>query len=253
MKKLRNILILTVLLSAVPAWAEIPTVLTDTISKGDGVIDVFKDVTGTELQQYLGGETLYLGVDLNEAASGNESSTSVGVAIKEMELVLQTTNGDISYTEFFTNTSAMIQEQGAAQAQEYYTLFGNAGGNTITSSTSGFDISTFDDVIEFRSIQVSGEITGAQLRVTFLDTAATGGENETYFDYSAGFEQFAILTSTDATALDAVNIGLGADAPANISYSVDTPSGTPEPSWYFLAVIPAIFLWRQRSRATVST
>jgi hypothetical protein len=216
------------------------------------VIDVFKDVSGAELEQYLGGETLYLGVDLNEAASGNETSTSVGVAIKEMELILQTTNGDISYNEFFTNTSAMIQEQGAAQAQEYYTLFGNAGGNTITSSTSGFDISTFDDVIEFRSIQVSGEITGAQLRVTFLDTAATGGENETYFDYSAGFEQFAILTSTDATALEGANIGLG-DAPANISYSVDTPSGTPEPSWFFLAVIPAIFLWRQRSRATIST
>jgi hypothetical protein len=252
MKILRNIIILSVLLSAIPAWAEIPTVLTDVINRGDGVIDVFKDVSGAELQQYLGGESLYLGVDLNEAASGNESSTSVGVAIKEMELVLQTTNGDISYTEFFTNTSAMIQEQGAAQAQEYYTLFGNAGGNTITSSTSGFDISTFDDVIEFRSIQVSGEITGAQLRVTFLDTAATGGENETYFDYSAGFEQFAILTSTDATALEGANIGLG-DAPANISYSVDTPSGTPEPSWFFLAVIPAIFLWRQRSRATIST
>jgi hypothetical protein len=252
MKILRNIIILSVLLSAIPAWAEIPTVLTDVINRGDGVIDVFKDVSGAELQQYLGGESLYLGVDLNEAASGNESSTSVGVAIKEMELILQTTNGDISYTEFFTNTSAMIQEQGAAQAQEYYTLFGNAGGNTITSSTSGFDISTFDDVIEFRSIQVSGEITGAQLRVTFLDTAATGGENETYFDYSAGFEQFAILTSTDATALEGANIGLG-DAPANISYSVDTPSGTPEPSWFFLAVIPAIFLWRQRSRATIST
>ena len=253
MKTLRQIIYLSMLMTAVPAWAEIPTVLTDVINKGDGVIDVFKDVTGTELQQYLGGETLYLGVDLNEAASGNESSTSVGVAIKEMELIIQTTNGDISYTEFVTNTSAMIQEQGAAQAQEYYTLFGNAGGNTITSSTSGFDISTFDDVIEFRQIQVSGEITGASLRVTFLDTAATGGENETYFDYSAGFEQFAILSSADATALDAANIGLGADAPANISYSVDTPSGTPEPSWYFLAVIPAIFLWRQRSRATVST
>ena len=253
MKMLRKLTILSVLLSAVPAWAEIPTVLTDTISKGDGVIDVFKDVSGAELQQYLGGETLYLGVDLNEAASGNESSTSVGVAIKEMELIIQTTNGDISYTEFITNTSAMIQEQGAAEAQEYYTLFGNAGGNTITSATSGFDISTFDDVIEFRNIQVSGEITGAQLRVTFLDTAASGGENETFFDYSAGFEQFAILSSADATTLDAANIGLGADAPANISYSIDTPSGTPEPSWYFLAVIPAIFLWRQRSRATVST
>jgi len=252
MNLLRKLTFLSILLAVAPAWAEIPTVLTDTISKGDGVIDVFKDVSGAELQQYLGGETLYLGVDLNEAASGNESSTSVGVAIKQMELIITTTDGDFTFTEFYTNTTAMIQEAGTTGTQEYNTLFGNAGGNTITSATSGFDISTFDDVIEFRNIQVSGQITGAQLKVTFLDTAATGGENETYFDYSAGFEQFAILTSTDATALDAANIGLGADAPANISYSVDTPSGTPEPSWFFLAVIPAIFLWRQRSRAQAS-
>ena len=244
--------ILTFMLIAVSVRAEIPTVLTDKIRNGDGVIDVFKDVSGAELQQYLQGETLYLGVDLNEDASGNESSTSAGVAIKEMELIIQTTNGDISYTEFFTNTTAMIQEQGATQAQEYYTLFGSAGSNQITSATSGFDISTFDDVIEFRQIQVSGEITGAQLRVTFLDTAATG-DNETFFDYSAGFEEFAILSSTDAAALDAADIGLGDAAPANISYSVDSPSGTPEPSWFLLAVIPAIFLWRQKSRAKAIT
>ena len=252
MKKLSNIILLTVLLSAAPVWAEIPTVLTDTISKGDGVIDIFKDVSGAELEQYLQGETLYLGVDLNEAASGLESSTTAGVAIKEMELILQTTNGDISYTEFYTNTTAMIQEQGAAEAQEFYTMFGNAGGNTITSATSGFDISTFDDVVQFDNIQFDGEITGAQLRVTFLDTAATGGDNESFFDYSAGFEEFAILTSTDAAALDAAGIGIS-DAPTTVSYSVDSPSGTPEPHLFFLAVIPAIFLWRQRSRATVST
>jgi len=239
------------LMSSVAAWAEIPTVLTDKIRGGSGVIDIFKDVTGAELQQYLGGETLYLGIDLNEDASGIESSTSAGVAIKEMELILNTTNGDISYTEFFTNTTAMIQEQGAAQTQEYYTLFGSAGSNQITSATSGFDISTFDDVIEFRQIQVSGEITGASLRVTFLDTASAG-DNESFFDYSAGFEEFAILTAADATALEAADIGL-AGAPTTVSYSVDSPSGTPEPSLFFLAVIPAIFLWRQRSRGKVNT
>ena len=251
MKKSKTLFIALILLSAVSAWAEIPTVLTDKIRGGDGVIDVFKDVTGAELQQYLQGETLYLGVDLNEDASGIESSTSAGVAIKEMELILNTTEGDISYTEFYTNTSAMILEQGAAQAQEYYTLFGSAGSNQITSATSGFDISTFDDVIEFRQIQVSGEITGASLRVTFLDTAIAG-DNESFFDYSAGFEEFAILTSTDAATLDAAEIGL-AGAPTAVSYSVDSPSGTPEPSLFLLAVMPAIYLWRQRSRGKSST
>jgi len=243
MKYTRYIVVLMLMMTAVPAGAEIPTVLTDTIKDGDGVIDIFKDVTGTELQEHLQAGTLQVGVDLNEAASGNESSTSAGVAIKEMELVINTTNGDISFTEFYTNTTAMIQEAGATEAQEYHTLFGSAGGSDITGSTSNFDISNFDDVITFDNIQIDGEITGAQLRVTFLDTARTG-ENETFFDYSAGFEEFAILSSADASAIEAANIGL-ADAPQNLSYNVDAPSGTPEPSWFLLAVMPLIFLWRK--------
>lgn len=243
MKLKTYLLIFALLVTAAPAGAEIPTVLTDKIRNGDGVIDLFQDVTGDELQQYLQGETMYLGVDLNEDASGNESSISAGVAIKDMELIIRTTEGDISFTEFYTNTTAMIQEAGSTQASEYYTLFGSAGGSDITGSTSNFDLSAFDDVIVFDNIQVSGEIIGAELRVTFLDTARTG-ENETFFDYSAGFEEFAILTSTDASALDSANIGL-TDAPQTVSYSVDAPSGTPEPAWFLMAVMPALFLWRK--------
>ena len=237
------LLLAALLLTAAPAGAEIPTVLTDKIRNGDGVIDLFQDVTAEELQQYLQGETVYLGVDLNEDASGNESSTSAGVAIQEMELIIQTTEGDISFTEFYTNTTAMIQATGSTEAQEYYTLFGSAGGSDITSSTTGFDLSTFDDVITIDNVQVSGDIIGAQLRVTFLDTAGTG-DNETFFDYSAGFEEFAILSSTDASTLDSAAVGLS-DAPQNISYSVDAPSGTPEPSWFLMAALPAIILWRK--------
>jgi hypothetical protein len=44
MKFLRYILVILLPAIAVPAWAEIPTVLTDTIKGGDGVIDIFKDV-----------------------------------------------------------------------------------------------------------------------------------------------------------------------------------------------------------------
>lgn len=243
MKFKTYIIILALVVTAAPAGAEIPTVLTDKIRNGDGVIDLFQDVTGDELQQYLQGETMYLGIDLNEDASGNESSTSAGVAIKEMELIIKTTEGDISFTEFYTNTTAMIQEAGSTQASEYYTLFGSAGGSDITGSTSSFDLSAFDDVIVLDNIQVSGEIIGAELRVTFLNTDKTG-DNETFFDYSAGFEEFAILTSTDASLLDSANIGV-ADAPQTVSYSVDAPSGTPEPAWFLMAVMPAIFLWRK--------
>jgi hypothetical protein len=113
---------------------EIPTVITDKIRNGDGVIGAFKDVSGAELQQYLHGETQYLGVDLNEDATANEPNTSAGVAIKEMELVIQTTNGVISYPEFFTNTTTMIQEQVATQTCEFFTLYGSVGSNQIKSA-----------------------------------------------------------------------------------------------------------------------
>ena len=131
MNLLRKLTFLSILLAVAPAWAEIPTVLTDTIRNGDGVIDIFADASGAELQEYLQSEsgTLYLGVDLNEAASGNESSTTAGVAIKEMELIITTTEGDFSFTEFYTNTTAMIQEAGATGTQEYSTLFGSDGGS----------------------------------------------------------------------------------------------------------------------------
>ena len=239
------------------ARAEIPAVLTDTISQGSGTIDVMQDVTAAELQGALSGGTLFLGVDLNEAADGLEKSTSQGVAIKEMELILQTTEGTFSFTTFYTNTTAMILEAGATQAAEYNTLFGQTGSSQISSSTAGFDLSTFDDVIEIQGVSFTGDILGAQINVKFLDTAKkAAGDNESFFDYTAGFEDLAILSAADAQTLDNANIGL-ADAPTTIAYTASTPSGgeiaaapggTPEPSWLLLGAVPAILLARKKRR-----
>ena len=233
--------------------AEIPTVLTDRIRKGNGIIDLFKDVIGSELQQHLQEGTLYLGVDLNENASGNESSTSSGIAIKEMEIIIKTNNGDISFSEFHTNTTAVIQEEGSAQAQEYHTLFGSSGSSSITGSTSNFDISAFDDIIVFENVNIlnEDEVIGAELRVTFLTTSGIG-ENETFFDYSGGFEEFAILTSSDAKTIESTNKGI-TDSPIAVTYNVDAPSGTPEPYWFLLLIIPVIILWRKIRYGTPDT
>jgi hypothetical protein len=246
MRYLTMVIAVIGLAAALPAKAEIPTVLTDKISKGDGLIDILTDVSGEDLTTYLEGGTLYLGVDVNEDASGLESSLSSGVAIKEMELIVQTTAGDFSFTEFYTNTTAMIQEAGTTEAQEFYTLFGSTGSNELTSSSSGFDISSFDDVVEIQNIDFEGEIIGAQLQVTFLDTA-NAGDNEDFFDYSNGFEEFAILSSPDATLLDSAAIGIS-DSPTTLAYDVSAPSGTPEPPLLLLLAIPGLILWRCRRR-----
>jgi hypothetical protein len=235
------------------ARAEIPTVLTDTIKSGSGIIDVMQDVTAGELQDALSGGTLFLGADLNENASGLEKSTSQGVAIKEVELILQTTAGDFSFTNFYTNTTAMILESGAAQAAEYNTLFGQTGSSQISSTVDGFDLSTFDDVIEIRDINFTGDIIGTQIRINFLDTANNAGDNESFFDYSAGFEDFAILAQADAQLLDNADIGL-ADAPSTVTYTASTPSGgdiaapsgAPEPHWLLLGAVPLLLLARRQ-------
>jgi len=236
--------------------AEIPTVLTDTIKQGSATINVMKDVTSAELVDVLSGGTLFLGVDLNEDASGLEKSASQGVAIKEMELIIQTTTGTFSFSTFYTNTTAMIVEAGTTQAAEYNTLFGQTGSNQLTSGTAGFDLSTFDDVIEIRNVSFTGDILSAQINVQFLDTASKAGDNESFFDYSAGFEDLAILSAADAQLLDNADIGL-ADAPSTITYTTSTPSGgevaaapsgTPEPPWLLLGAVPAILLARKRRR-----
>ncbi len=252
MKSIRYSIFLLVTLGVVSAYAQIPTVLTDKIRKGDGIIDIFKDASNASLQEYLQGGTLMLGVDLNEDASGIESSASAGVAIKELELLIQTSNGDFTFSDFYTNTTALIQETGTDAEQQFYTLFGTGGSNQLTGSTSNFDISTFDDVIHINDINFTGTITGAQLRVTFLDTAASG-DNESFFDYSAGYEEFAILTFADATLLESADIGLGSDTPQSVTYELTAPSGTPEPQWYLLLIIPVVILWRKYRSAKART
>lgn len=251
------LLLMSVLLISTAARAELPTVLTDTIKSGSGTIDIMQDVTSNELDGALSGGTLYLGVDLNEDASGLEKSTSQGVAIKEVELVLTTTDGTFTFDTFYTNTTAMIQEQGSTESSEYHTLFGQTGSSEISSTTEGFDLASFDDVIEIQNISYTGEIIDTQLNVTFLDTAKNAGDNESFFDYSAGFEDFAILSTTDAQTLDNADIGIE-EAPTTVTYTASTPSGgdiaapsgAPEPHWLLLAAIPALLFTKRKQQAT---
>jgi hypothetical protein len=221
--------------------AEIPTILSDKVQKGSGVIDILRDASSEELSAYLEAGNVYLGVDLNEDAGGNESSESLGVAIEQMELVLTTTNGEFTFDEFYTNTTAMILEEGATEAQEFYTLFGSTGSNEISGS-SGFDISRFDDVVEIRNVEYTGDLVGAELRVTFLDTAG-GGSNETFFDFSDGFEEFALIESPDAILLDDADIGVAA-ASSELEYTyytdIRTAVGAPEPALALLLALPLL-------------
>jgi len=226
------------------AMAELPTALTDKVHKGSGVIDVLIDVLPNELQSYLSQGTMFLGVDVNEAADGIEDRSSTGVAIKDITLEIQTTQGFFSFNDFYTNTSALIVEQGAAAAEEFYTLFGTVGSNEISGGSSGFDLGGFDDVVELRNINIQGDILSASLSVNFLETASVGN-NEEFFDFSNGFEEFAIISSGDADLLSNENFGVTETTSQQVSFALTVPSGTPEPMWFLLLITAALLVLRR--------
>lgn len=200
--------------------------LTDAIYRGDGVINLLKDISGTQLTQYFNqsGGLLLLGADLNEDNSGNESNSSLGVAIKQVQLSISTTTGDFTFGDFYTSTTAVLREAGGTISSEYFTMFGQGGSSQITGS-SGFDLGSFDDVLWLEQIMLTGTITRAELSITFLETLnsrASGAES--FFDFSGGFEDFALLSTADAVLLEEAAIGVAA-APSGVTYTA-TESAT---------------------------
>lgn len=227
-KSPRSILAFCLILSSSFGGAQeiVSRKLTDSIFRGDGVINLLKDISGSQLSQYFDqtGGLLLLGADVNEDNSGNESNSSVGVAIKQVQLSISTTAGDFTFGDFYTSTTAMLRETGGTTSAEYFTMFGQGGSSQLTGA-SDFDLSSFDDVLWMEKIVLTGTITRADLRVTFLDTPKTRASNpESFFDFSGGFEDFALLATADAVLLEEADIGMAA-APTGVTYTT-TESAT---------------------------
>ena len=212
--------------TVLPCGARAQTVesraLTDKIYRGEGVIDLMNNISGSQLAKYFGqtGNMLLLGVDVNEDASGNESSKSVGVAIKDAQLKLTTTAGDFTFRDFLTSTTAVLRETGNNTPGTYYTLFGQGGSSQITGSGT-FDISRYDDVMWFDNINFTGDILSATLSVKFLDTPpskSSPNASEQFFDFSGGFEDFALFNVADSVLIENANLGV-AEAPADTTFA----------------------------------
>ena len=196
--------------------------LTDKIQRGEGVINLMKNISGSDLAKYFGqtGKMLLLGVDVNEDASGNESSKSLGIAIKDAQLKLTTTAGDFTFKDFLTSTTAVLRETATSAPGTYYTMFGQGGSSQITGS-GNLDISKFDDVMWFDNINFTGDILAATLSVKFLDTPPSKSNpnaSEQFFDFSGGFEDFALFNVADSVLLENANLGV-AGAPAGVAYA----------------------------------
>ena len=209
--------------TALTAHADISTRLSDTVKSGTGSINLLKDITGAQLAQQISpGGKLCFGMDLNENAAGNETAASIGIALQSVELTVTTTTGTYHFSNFSTSSTAVLSKAGSSSLNTYNALFGQVGSSQLTSSTSGFDLSTFDDVLALNNVSFTGDVLSATMSVQLLDTGNSRAENDTFFDFSGGYEDMALLSMSDALALESANIGV-ADAPSGVTYSSTSP------------------------------
>lgn len=173
--------------------------LSDVItSKGVGDINLLKDISVTDIEAYrldCGGNLIFA-VDVNEAASGTEKASSQGVTVKSVKLVIgYTDNTTDEFTSFHTRTQAIVAPEGSTDRALYYTLLGDTGSSRITTNSVRGE---FDSVLEVSVQKNLTNVESATLLVELLQTNVDLGDPEAFYDFSNGFEDLAILNSTDA-------------------------------------------------------
>lgn len=194
------------------------------------------------------------GIDINEAASGTEKAESQGVAVEYAWLELVDGSGTrffgnappgittVANSRFFTETQAILARKGtgASSRETFYTLIGRSGSAQITGS----DIAkVFDSTLKISlgdgTIPASG-VTKARLHIRLLDTAVNLGDPEAFYDFSAGFEDIALLNQTDTQVID-IN-------PVKLEPRLDAPVVELSPEG--IAELPELGLsWVQRPAA----
>lgn len=174
-----------------------------------------------------GKSKLVIGVDVNEAANATEKSETQAVALKSVRLdILMKDGTTYNLTDFSTLTMALLAtgNNGPETRQQYFTLLGSTGSNTITGSVfkdkfdSTLSIPVPDDIDFTQALEVT-------LHVDFLDVNTKLGDPELFYDYSNGFEDLAILDDVDARYLDNVAKGVitNGDDPAQEPISAGAP------------------------------
>ena len=209
---------MTLVFSHLTAAQELTSVrLTDVIkSQGTGSIDLFKDVTASQLEQYRvdNDQRLVFAVDINEAASGTEKASTQAVTVKAVLLTIGFQDGSVkvydSTTGWFTETSTLVAEAPGSDRSTYYTLLGESGSSRITSNNviqDVFDSTLKLEVIETLFSEGGNNAVSAVLQVVLLQTNEALGDPEAFYDFSAGFEDLALVTSLDAEFIDDYGAG----------------------------------------------
>lgn len=212
MKRIKSTLVTMLAAAALcqPVFAqELSSVrLTDVIkSQGTGNIDLFKDLTASQIEQLRtdNNGVLVFAVDVNEAASGTEKASSQAVAIKSVRLTVGFADGsqlvyDSADNCCFSETQALLAEAPDNTRNLYYTLLGESGSSRITSNNTVQDV--FDSTLKINVADALDTATSAKLYIVLLQTNDSLGDPEAFYDFSAGFEDLALLNATDTAFID---------------------------------------------------
>jgi hypothetical protein len=103
---------------------------------------------------------------------------------------------------FWTETQAIVAIAGQTARDTYYTLLGESGSNRITAGNA--IQSAFDSTLKIAVPESLAGAVSVVLRVRLVDTNTKPGDPEAFYDFTAGFEDLALLTPPDAAYLDEV-------------------------------------------------
>lgn len=205
-----GILLLAVLVIPL-ANAEVLSVqLKDTIKQGSGSIDLFRakqqknnlSAVDLEAMRTEHGGSLVFAVDVNEAASGSEKAACQGVAIESVALTIVVGGSSFTFSDYSTPTESMLAKSGTTERSSYYTLIGQTGSSLITpSSRSDLSGTSYDALLTIPVNIALDSATAATLDVTLLETNTSLGDPEAFYDFSAGFEDLALVSAEDSSFL----------------------------------------------------
>lgn len=199
-------------------------------SAGKGTIDVLKTkqltLTGPDLEAFRAesadGKTLSFVVDVNENASGLETSRAMGVAVKSARLEVVNSSGTSNYTRFWTETQSLIAEKNTTSRKLWYTLLGDSGSNEITGRKIGNTV--YDSTLKFEVPASLSAATSVTLVIELLKTDPSLGDPENFYDYSGGFEDMALITKSTAKVFDVFVPYLAA-----VAFRTESPGATLSP------------------------
>ena len=174
---------------------------------------------------------LEFGFTFNEANEGSENAKSEGLALNDTLMTLMLTFSDGTQKSYSimngscqTQTYSLLAAVGGTTRYPTYTLIGNEQTNRWGAGALNAVQNTVDSTLQCNVPTSLGNVTGATLNVSFLQTDVARGDPEAFYDCT-GPAQVTLLDAADTLFVNHYAAGQSL-APA---MALTNPTPTPDP------------------------